>query len=187
MMTTIPQDAVLLLIDVQDGMDDPAWGERNNLEAETNMARLLTAWRETGRPVFHVQHMSVMPNSPLRPEQPGNAIKAIVKPQAGEPLFQKTVNSAFIGTDLEVRLREQGLNTLVVVGLTTQHCVSTTTRMAGNLGFETYLVSDGTAAFELTRNGRRFSAEEIHDTALAMLDGEFATVVDTHTILSTLA
>ena len=187
MTMAISQEAVLLLIDVQDGMDDPAWGARNNPDAEMNMVRLLTAWRETGRPVYHVKHNSVMPHSPLRPDRSGNVIKAIVQPQDGEPLFEKTVNSAFIGTELEKRLRDNGYETLVIVGLTTQHCVSTTTRMAGNLGFETYLVSDGTAAFELTRNGRRFSAEHIHDTALAMLDGEFATVVDTHTILSTLA
>ncbi|MGB1252936.1 MAG: cysteine hydrolase family protein [Candidatus Promineifilaceae bacterium] len=186
-MDTLPENAVLLLIDVQDGMDAPYWGERNNPQAESNMVQLLTTWRETGRPVYHVKHNSVSPNSPLRPNQAGNVIKAIVQPQAGEPLFEKSVNSAFIGTNLEQQLRDNGYETLVIVGLTTQHCVSTTTRMAGNLGFETYLVSDGTAAFELTRNGKRFSAEHIHETALAMLDGEFATVVDTETILSTLA
>lgn len=185
-MKTIPQNAVLLLIDVQDGMDAPFWGERNNHHAESNMVQLLAAWRETERPVYHVKHNSVSPNSPLRPNQAGNAIKAIVQPHADEPLFEKTVNSAFIGTDLEQRLRDNGYDTLVIVGLTTQHCVSTTTRMAGNLGFDTYLVSDGTAAFELTRNGKVFSAEHIHETELALLDGEFATVIDTETILSKL-
>ena len=183
-MDSLPQDAVLLIIDVQKGMDDPHYGTRNNPGAEDNMARLLAAWRAGGRPVFHVQHMSSEPDSPLRPERPGNAIKDEVKPLDGEPLFRKSVNSAFIGTDLEDRLRERGLDTLVIVGLTTQHCVSTTTRMAGNLGFKTYLVADATAAFDSTGyDGKHYSAEEVHQISLATLHSEFATVVETDELL----
>ena len=186
-MNALPQDAVLLLVDVQQGFDDPVWGQRNNVYAEANIARLLDGWRGSGRPVIHVQHCSVTPGSPLRPDQPGVAFKDEALPMAGEPVFRKTVNSAFIGTDLEGHLRERDLNTLVIVGLTTNHCVSTTTRMAGNLGFETYLVADATAAFDLAgHDGRRYSAEQVHDVALANLNGEFATVVETDDLLSSL-
>ncbi len=128
--------------------------------------------------------ISWLHSSPSNPAHPGNAIKDALQPRAGEPLIQKNVNSAFIGTDLERQLREIGCNSLVIVGLTTPHCVSTTTRMAGNLGFETYLVSDATAAFDLTgHNGRKYSAQEIHDVTLATLNGEFATVVETNALL----
>ncbi|HRK89637.1 MAG TPA: cysteine hydrolase family protein [Anaerolineales bacterium] len=179
------QNTALIIIDVQKGFDEPVWGERNNPQAEDNITRLLEAWRKHGRPVFHVQHMSFSPTSPLNPNHPGNAIKDALQPRAGEPLIQKHVNSAFIGTDLEQQLREIGCNSLVIVGLTTPHCVSTTTRMAGNLGFETYLVSDATAAFELTgHNGCRYSAQEIHDVTLATLNGEFATVLETTSLLT---
>ena len=187
-MGALPQDAVLLIIDVQKGLDDPVWGRRNNPDAETNMARLLRGWRATGRPVIHVQHHSLRPRSPLRPELPGVAFKDEVRPVEGEPIFQKTVNSAFIGTDLEVHLRERDLNTLVIVGLTTDHCVSTTTRMAGNLGFETYLVADATATFErIGHDGRHYSAEAMHDLALASLHDEFATVVETDEVVAQLS
>ena len=148
------------------------------------MARLLSAWRATGRPVFHVQHLSVLPHSPLRPGQPGCELKEIVTPRPGEPIFQKHVNSAFIGTTLEQTLRERRYDTLVIVGLTTPHCVSTTARMAGNLGFTTYLVSDATAAFAITGpDGRHYAAEEIHAVSLATLHEEFATVLATDVLL----
>jgi len=151
------------------------------------MTRLLAAWRRSTRPVFHVQHLSLEPNSPLRPDHPGHEIMDCVKPQNGELLFQKHVNSAFIGTDLEQQLREHGYDTLAIIGLTTAHCVSTTTRMAGNLGFRALVVSDATAAFDMVgHDGRLYLAEEIHAVSLAALNGEFATVVETETLLHAL-
>ena len=184
-MSTLPKDAVLLTIDVQKGMD--VFREkyhRNNPDLERNIARLQQAWRESGRPLIHVQHLSKLPNSPLRPGQPGVEIKDEVQPLPGEPVVQKSVNSAFIGTTLEADLRRRGVTTLVMVGLQTNMCVSTTARMAGNLGFATYVVSDATATFDNTGpDGKRYESALLHDVALADLHGEFATVVDTATIL----
>lgn len=179
-------NAALLIVDVQKGLDEADYygGTRNNPDAETHIAALLTAWRESQRPVFHVKHNSTEPNSPLRPGQPGNDIKPEATPRDGEPLIVKTVNSAFIGTDLEQQLRGAGISQLVIVGLTTNHCVSTTTRMAGNLGFETYLVADATAAYDRQgTDGTRYPAQLIHDTALASLHEEFAQVVDTAAVI----
>ncbi|WP_108125418.1 cysteine hydrolase family protein [Saccharospirillum mangrovi] len=176
--------AALLIIDVQQGLDNPAYGERNNPQAEANMARLLTHWRMHGWPVLHVRHDSVEPDSPLRPELPGNAIKPEVLPLAGEPLFTKNVNSAFIGTDLEAHMRKTGVEQLVVVGLTTDHCVSTSVRMAANLGFDVILVGDGTATFERTApDGTHISAEQMHRANLASLHGEFCQVRSTDEML----
>ena len=184
-MISLPQDAVLLLVDIQQGFDDPYWGQRNNPDAEQKIAALLEAWRASHRPVIHVQHCSVTPGSPLSPALPGVAFKAESAPIAGEQIFQKRVNSAFIGTGLESYLRQHDLNTLVIVGLTTNHCVSTTTRMAGNLGFETYLVGDATATFDRTSyDGRLFPAELVHQMSLANLHGEFATVIESDDLLN---
>lgn len=177
----------MIIIDVQKGFNNPKWGARNNLQAEQNIERLLMAWRESKRPVFHIQHLSNSPDSPLNANNSGSEIKDIVKPIVGEPDIQKQVNSAFFGTNLEQVLRAGQIKTLVITGLTTPHCVSTTTRMAGNFRFETYLVSDATAAFELLGyNGKHYSGEEIHETALATLHEEFATVVETKTVLENL-
>lgn len=182
----LPENAALILIDVQDGLDDPYWGMRNNPDAEQQMARLLAAWREQRRPVYFIHHQSKNPKSPLRPDQPGNAIKQIVAPRANEPVIAKTENSAFIGTDLEARLRAAGQETLVMIGLTTDHCVSTTTRMAKNLGFTPVVVSDATATFDRVSplTGRHYSADEIHEAELTSLNGEFAEVVGTEAVLA---
>jgi nicotinamidase-related amidase len=183
-VNTLPRGAALVIIDVQKGLDDPAYGRRNNPEAELNISRLLAAWRRAHRPIVHVQHLSLEPDSPLRPGQPGVEIKDMVQPRGDEPVIQKHVNTAFIGTDLEERLRVQGIDTVVITGLTTDHCVSATTRMAGDLGFRTYLVSDATATFDRAGpDGVVYQAEDVHGVSLASLDREFATVVDTDSVL----
>ncbi len=181
-------NAALILVDIQTGFDDPKWGPRNNPDAEINAGRLLRAWRSSGRPVYHIRHASRLENSPLNPAREGFRFKSIVQPQPGEPVLTKDVNSGFIGTNLESELRSRGVSQVVVVGLTTPHCISTTTRMAGNLGFETYLVSDATAAFALTGpDGVCHDAETIHRVSLATLHEEFAEILTTKELLRTVA
>ena len=175
----------ILCIDFQKGFDDPVWGIRNNPDAETKIALLLSVWRKKGLPVIHIHHCSVEPDSPLRPGSPGNEFKDEAKPLPGEKIFAKTVNSAFIGTELEKYLRENNIESLVVVGLTTDHCVSTSTRMAGNLGFNVTLISDATATFDrIGEDGTHYSADQIHKIHLASLNGEFCSVLTTNEVLS---
>jgi nicotinamidase-related amidase len=178
----------LLLIDVQRGFDEPHWGPRNNPRAEANIARLLAAWRKESWPVVHVQHMSRESGSPLRPDRPGNAFKPEAAPRVGEPVFQKSVNSAFIGTKLEAFLLEDGVTDLVCAGIATDHCVSTTVRMAANLGFRVQVVEDACATFDrVGAGGSTYAAEDVHRYALASLRGEFAEVVTTDGVLAAMS
>jgi nicotinamidase-related amidase len=184
----------LLVIDVQKGHDDPKFGRRNNPQAEARIAALLDAWRRSNRPVIHVQHHSRNAASPFHPTRSGSAIKDEAAPRPGEPIIQKHENSAFIGTNLESFLRERGIDTLVCVGLTTPHCVSTTARMAGNLGFRTFVVADATAAndgnVDWSWRGRGAEAVDpdlVHAISLATLHGEFATVLDSQAVLQSLS
>ena len=183
-MRSLPTNAALLVIDVQNAIDHPSWGLRNNPGAEKNIAALLEAWRATGRPIYHIRHDSREPNSHYRQGQPGHDFKPEARPLSGEIVIPKQTNSAFIGTDLEARLRSAGENVLVVTGVITNNSVEATVRMAGNLGFETFLVED--AVFTFGRkdwNGMPRTADEVHAMSLANLDGEYCTVTRTQDVL----
>ncbi|MEW5677128.1 cysteine hydrolase family protein [Flavobacterium enshiense] len=176
----------LILIDFQKGFDDITYwgGNRNNPDAEINAKKILDFFREHALPVFHVQHYSDNPKSRLAEGNEGHEIKDLLKPVHDEVLIKKNVNSAFIGTDLKDRLDADNITKLVIVGLTTDHCVSTTTRMAGNYGYETYLLSDATATFDkIGYDGKKYPAELIHETALASLHNEFANVLTTNEMI----
>ncbi|OQW54670.1 MAG: hypothetical protein A4S09_05800 [Proteobacteria bacterium SG_bin7] len=175
----------LVLIDVQEGFRDPLWGPRNNPSAEENIQLLLGNFRSREVFVIHVQHLSTEKLSPLRPGQPGVEFINGFTPRRGERVFQKTVNSAFIGTGLESYLRAATIETLVMTGFTSDHCVSTSARMASNLGFKVVVASDATATFQrVSYLGENIEAELVHRVALASLSGEFAEVQTTREILN---
>ncbi|WP_136466612.1 cysteine hydrolase family protein [Flagellimonas onchidii] len=180
----------LVLIDVQLGLQEAHFygSERNNPNAEINAGKILEVFRKRNLPVFHVRHNSSNLESPLHPSKSGNAFHPLVQPMNNEPIFQKSVNSAFIGTPLEDQLKLKNIEELVIVGLTIEHCVSTSVRMAANLGFKVDLISDATAAFDkIGINGQKLNADLIHNAALANLKDEFATIKNTETILNELA
>ncbi|MFL5813252.1 MAG: cysteine hydrolase family protein [Bdellovibrionia bacterium] len=177
----------LILIDIQKGFLDPVWGSRNNPTFEENVSRLLSRWREKGGAVYHVQHLSMEEKSPLRPDRPGAAFMDFAMPRASEPVIQKKVNSAFIRTGLESMLRGAGHTSLLFAGLTTDHCVSTSVRMAANLGFKTMIAADATATFNrVGHDGQKYEADWVHSVSLASLQGEFAEIHSTVSLLTRL-
>ncbi len=182
--------AALILIDIQTGFDAAFWGARNNPGAEANATRLLAQWRNRDHPLCHVRHVSTEPGSPLSPATGGTAFKPDVTPDPGEEVFDKSVNSAFIGTRLEAHLQELGVREVVICGLTTPHCVSSSVRMAANLGFDVTLAHDACAAFARNADtGWRgglpaYTPEAIHDAAISQLHGEFCTARATSAILA---
>jgi len=173
---------------MQQGFDHSSMGRRNNPHAEANGLRLLTHWRAQGWPVILVRHDSNNPNSLLRPGQVGNDFKCGFEPLPGELVVNKCVNSAFIGTPLETWLRKRGAEAITIFGITTDQCVSTTVRMASNLGFETTLVEDACACFDqIPAQGAVVEADLLHLAHITTLNSEFARVVCTDDLVGTSA
>jgi nicotinamidase-related amidase len=183
----LPANAVLLAIDLQKAIDHPSWGPRNNPDCEKIVAALLAAWRARKMPVIHIRHDSREPNSHYRPGQPGHEFKPETAPLPGEKIVPKQTNSAFIGTGLENILRSRGYRTLIVTGVITNNSVEATVRMAGNLGFDIYVVADG--CFTVDKRdlaGDLHPAARVHALSLANMHGEYATVVESKDILAAL-
>jgi len=177
-------NAVLLPVDMQKAFDSPSWPRRWNRAVDANGLLLLDAWRTAKKPVIHVRHDSVEPRSTLGPDQPGNAFREGFGPQGDEPLVIKSVNSAFIGTDLDLRLRRLGFDTIVAFGISTDMCVSTTVRMGANLGYRMILVEDACDCFDLPDGrGGAIPAETVHAAHVATLGFEFAEIVTTRELI----
>lgn len=176
--------SALLIIDMQKGMASPAAGSRNNPQAESNIARLLRQCRTRNAIVVHVRHTSRTPGSAFWPGQPGAEFQEDLKPLDREHVVEKNVPDAFIHTGLERWLRVRGVTALVIVGVSTNNSVEATARTAGNLGFETRVVSDATFTFDKTDYaGTPRPAAEVHAMSLANLEGEYAQIVSTEEAL----
>lgn len=170
----------LIVIDVQRAFAEwEAKGRRrNNPQALDRIADLLSAFRDARLPIFHIRHENRTPGSSFHPDATGYAVEDAARETGGEPVIVKSVNSSFIGTDLEARLRNSGVSRVVICGATINHCVETTTRMAGNLGFDAWLAADACWTFDLEGpDGRIHSAADVQAMTLANLSGEFATIV----------
>ena len=185
----IKKNPALLLVDIQKAFLEKDYPGliRNNEHAEFICGKILKKWRTLDLPIIHVRHSSTNPESKLHKSRPGFEFNDYVTPLENEMVLTKEVNSAFIGTNLENILIKSHIDTLVIVGMTTNHCISTTVRMSGNLGFDTYLISDSTACYNTKGlNGEIIACNTIYNSALASLQEEFATVIDSKELFDVL-
>jgi len=172
--------AVLLPIDMQRAFDAPPWPQRWNAKVDENGLALLRKWRESGRPIVHVRHDSVVEGSSLAPGSEGNRFRPGFEPQDHEQLVTKSVNSAFIGTDLDLRLRRLAARHVVAFGISTDMCVSTTVRTGANMGWDMLLAADACDCFDLPDGkGGVISADAVQAAHVATLGFEFCRVVAT--------
>jgi len=189
MIQQFTQDTALLIIDAQKGVNDlshwgGAAGRRNNPHAEPNLKALIAGWRAARRPIVFTQHDSRQVVSPLKISQPGGAFLDGLEPVPDELVVRKDVNTAFIGTNLELELRRRGIRRLVVAGFFTNFCVETTVRMAGNMGFDTYLAHDACATTNrIGIDGVDHDPEYVHALSVASMHGEFCTALSSQDLL----
>lgn len=184
----ITADAILLPVDMQQAFDSAPWPRRWNDAVDRNGQAVLQAWRARHLPIVHVRHDSVERGSTLALGEPGNRFRPGFDPAPGEPVVSKSVNAAFIGTDLDLRLRRLGIVTVFVFGISTDMCVSTTVRVGANLGYKMVLIEDACDCFELNDgSGKAIPADVIHAAHVATLRHEFAMVVTTRELVEALA
>ncbi|MCA3632071.1 MAG: cysteine hydrolase [Methylobacterium sp.] len=183
-MLKLGSRTVLLPVDLQLAFDAAPWPPRNNPASDENGLALLAAWRQNGWPVIHVRHDSIVPGSTLGPGMPGHSFRPGFAPREGEALVTKSVNSAFIGTDLDLRLKRLQAEEVVVFGISTDMCVSTTVRTGANMGWRMILAADACFCFDQRDlDGTLIPAETMHRAHLATLAAEFATVLSTAALL----
>ena len=188
-MEFISKNPALIIIDVQKAFLEKDYPgiKRNNTNAELVCGNILNKWRKNDLNVIHVRHSSTNPESKLHKSKPGFEFNDYVKPKNNEIVLTKNVNSAFIGTGLDEILKNLNINTLVIVGMTTNHCISTTVRMAGNLGYETFLISDSTACYNTKgSDGKEIDCEIIYEASIASLSGEFAEIISSRELFELL-
>ena len=185
----IRKNPALILVDVQKAFLEKDYPgiNRNNHDAEFICGNILSKWRELKLPIVHVRHSSTNSDSKLHKSKPGFEFNDYVKPLDNEVVLTKKVNSAFIGTKLDNILYNMNIKTLVFVGMTTNHCISSTVRMSGNLGFETYLISDSTACYDtMGMDGKMIDCNIIYESSIANLSKEFATIINSNKLFSLL-
>jgi len=188
LLPVLEKRSALLLLGTQHGFQDPIWGPRNNPEAEQIMEKLLAIWRKRRLPVVFCQHLSPKKGSPLREGTRGSSFLPSLSPKKGEKVVQKSHNSAFIESRLQECLTEDSIRNLILVGFTTNHCVDATTRSAFDLGYNVFILSDAVVTFDrVGPDGKTYTADVLHSTALASLHQEYATILESEAFLNYLS
>ena len=193
MISRFDTDTALLVIDAQKGVNiHTHWGgddgHRNNPDAEQRIEELLATWREARLRVYFTFHDSREATSPLKLSLESGKVMPNLAPRSGETIIVKDVNSGFVGTELELKLRRDRISRLVVAGFFTNMCVETTVRAAGNMGYDTYLAHDACAAGNrASPDGEGFAAELVHRMSVANLHGEFCTALTSEVLRSLVA
>ena len=193
MIHRFSSDTALLLIDVQVGVDDLShWGgvngRRNNPDAEAVMLSLLSTWREHALPVAFTRHDSIEDTSPLKLSLPSGDLKPGFSIADEDISVVKNVNSGFVGTSLHEDFKAREISRLVVVGFFTNMCVETTVRMAGNMGYDTYLIAEGCATTNrVGPDGVDRDPELVHDMTVTNLHGEFCTALSPADVVDLIA
>lgn len=175
----------LIILDVQYAIDQPVWDGKNNPEYIFAIEKLLKHWRKNGWPVLHVKHDELTPTSTYHTHGPWNGIKKEVAPIAGEPVFIKEQNCAFINTDLDFQLKQMGAHCFVLTGVVVHNSMDATIRAGKALGYTIILPSDATTAVPVTgSDGKVWDAETVNDLTLAILGNEYVKVVTSGELIS---
>lgn len=148
-----------------------------------NVRDILDAYRNLGLPVIFTRHAYAADEDPgimktwwSELEADGDPLAEVVdelEPVPGEPVLMKGRYSAFVGTNLERRLRKLGVERILITGVMTHLCCESTARDAFMKDFEVFFTIDGTAS----------ENDELHLSSLMTLTDGFVMPITTSEVL----
>ena len=150
-------------------------------DAALAQAKRLIRFADTHRmPVFHVQHLTPAGSALFAQDGACAAFHPEIQPQPHHTIVRKTTASSFASTDLHVQLQAKGIKTLIICGLMTHMCVSTTARDARPLGYQVLVAGDACATRDIDAwDGGIVGHAELHRAALTAVADSFAEVLPT--------
>ncbi|MDQ8044398.1 MAG: cysteine hydrolase family protein [Solirubrobacteraceae bacterium] len=175
----------LVLIDIQnDYFPGGAFPLVEPDEAARVASQILEAFRDSGEPIFHIQHVATEPDATFfKPGTPGVEIHPAVAPEGSEPVIRKASPNAFLGTSLQADLEAAGTKDLVVLGMMTSTCVDSTVRAASDLGYSVTVAADACAAPDLSFDGVDVPGAAVHAAFIAALRDSFAKIAMSHELI----
>lgn len=176
--------SALLVIDFQNEYFTGKMPIPDGAAALANTRELINFADRHKIPVYHVQHVAPA-GSPVFAID-GETVKfhPDMQPRAKDVVLQKTTVSVFASTDLNQRLKQSGIETVIVAGLMTHACVAGAARDAAPLGYNVIVASDASATRAITRaNGASIDKDALHNAALAEVEDTFGDVLTTDEIV----
>lgn len=177
-------DTAVLAVDIQQSfLHSPYWREDDVPAFRDAVLQMLQGAGKRGWPVVRILHQEDN-------DGPFATASGLVRamewmPQQVAVTFHKNVHNAFTDTALEAWLRERGIGRVIVVGIRTEQCCETTTRVASDLGFQVDFVTEATLTFPMVHaSGRRYDADEIKQRTELVLDGRFARIRNVDAVLA---
>lgn len=173
------KNCVLLIINAQQGIHNIK-NNRSNLKAEENIKLLLNNWRNNSRDIIHIKHISDAENSLFYRNSSSSHFMSGFEPNAKELVLEKNKSSAFVETKLQDHLETIASPTLILAGFTANECIEATARDAKELGYNTIVIGDATAMFDLTGQDQKlYKAEKVHNLVLTNINVHYARVEST--------
>jgi len=170
------RDACLVLIDLQYEYLAGPIALPDARAAIANTAKLLARARAAGTSIFHVAHKG-RPGGLFDRSAERGAIVTELAPLPGEPVIEKGLPNAFAGTDLQAKLAATERKEIILAGLMTHMCVSSTARAGLDLGYRITVDADSCATRDLPDGrGGSIAAATVHEVALAELSDRFAII-----------
>lgn len=170
----------LLLIDIQNDYFPGGKMElHNSSQAGANAKIILNNFRIKGLPIIHIRHISTREGATFfLPDTLGSEIYSLLSPLPDEKLIIKHYPNSFRETELLDYLKANGITKLTICGMMTHMCVDSTIRAAFDFGIECELIEDACASKDLKLFGKTITAEHVHNSTLAALNGLFAKVIN---------